>query len=598
MDLPIMWTQRLFPFYTVLLLLFCIATANATPLPARWNTATFKYTADHKDLKDVLRDFASGQGVITWISPEVVGSVSGNFSTTPKSFLNTLSASFGFVWYYDGTILWIWGANEIKTATINLSYADVSSIKAALSTMKVLDKRFPIRYDQAARTLIVSGPPGYVERVSAIAHSIDRVQSKQERTVIRVFPLRYARAADRSTDMDGNRVVTPGIATLLRSIFMLPNNNPTSVQASYGEPQRLTGLQGETNTSENQPSTTTLGLPNSWFSGRNTNPAQARPPLPSAGINDTGLGGGNVATADATPLPANGSLGLGAASQSTAQNNAIGIVADPRTNSVIVRDNEDRMDDYASLIHQLDSRPALLEIDATIIEVQEGAMRDLGVDWRAHTHRLDVQLGQGTTEPLNYPDDRSQLGATNATLGPAGAAITAVLGDSGRYLMSRVTALEQENKAKIVSNPKVTTLNNVEALMDQRQRFYVRVAGNQSADLFSVSAGISLRVLPTVIPDQNDDQIRMEVTIEDGNLTTQTVDQIPVVDTSQITTQALIREGQSLLIAGYENTEDSNTKTGVPGLSKIPVLGRLFQRRNKNHSRVQRLFLLTPHLVN
>jgi type III secretion protein C len=163
--------------------------------------------------------------------------------------------------------------------------------------------------------------------------------------------------------------------------------------------------------------------------------------------------------------------------------------------------------------------------------------------------------------------------------------------------MTRVSALEQSNRAKIVSTPKVATLDNVEAIMDQRQRFFVRVAGYQSADLYGLSAGVSLRVLPTVVPDSDARQIRLDVHIEDGQLTSQMVDQIPVISSSQINTEAFVNDGESLLIAGYESNDDENNVSGVPGLSKVPVLGRLFQHRSKQRSSVQRLFLLTPHVV-
>jgi type III secretion protein C len=276
------------------------------------------------------------------------------------------------------------------------------------------------------------------------------------------------------------------------------------------------------------------------------------------------------------------------------------IQADPRINAVVIRDRPERMGDYAALIQQLDSRPQLLQIDATIIEVQDGALRDLGVDWRLHNRHLDLQNGDGKgAAALGYraPGANPGLGDSADGLTPGGGMLTAVLGDAGRFLMTRVSALEQSNRAKIVSTPKVATLDNVEAIMDQRQRFFVRVAGYQSADLYGLSAGVSLRVLPTVVPDSDARQIRLDVHIEDGQLTSQMVDQIPVISSSQINTEAFVNDGESLLIAGYESNDDENNVSGVPGLSKVPVLGRLFQHRSKQRSSVQRLFLLTPHVV-
>jgi type III secretion protein C len=123
------------------------------------------------------------------------------------------------------------------------------------------------------------------------------------------------------------------------------------------------------------------------------------------------------------------------------------------------------------------------------------------------------------------------------------------------------------------------------------------VQGYQSGDLYSVSAGVSLRVLPSIVADQATPQIRLDVHIEDGQLTSQVVGQLPVVSNSTIDTQALIEEGQSLLIAGYTVDQDDSSTSGVPGLSKLPLIGKLFQFKHHQGQKFQRLFLLTPRIV-
>ncbi|MDQ9374921.1 hypothetical protein RF103_11140, partial [Escherichia coli] len=84
-------------------------------------------------------------------------------------------------------------------------------------------------------------------------------------------------------------------------------------------------------------------------------------------------------------------------------------------------------------------------IDATIIEIRDGALQDLGVDWRFHSRRVDVQTGDGRGGQLGYDGSLSGAAAAGAAA-PLGGTLTAVLGDAGRYLMTRVSALEQTNK--------------------------------------------------------------------------------------------------------------------------------------------------------
>jgi type III secretion protein C len=141
------------------------------------------------------------------------------------------------------------------------------------------------------------------------------------------------------------------------------------------------------------------------------------------------------------------------------------------------------------------------------------------------------------------------------------------------------------------------TLNNIEAVMDNKTQFFVPVSGYTAGDLYSVSTGISLRVLPMVVDEGGQTHIKLDVAIQDGELTSQTVGNLPVIQRSNISTQAFIDEGQALLIAGYRADSDSNGVTGVPGLSKIPVIGALFRTDSHSKSHMERLFLLSPRVI-
>jgi type III secretion protein C len=281
------------------------------------------------------------------------------------------------------------------------------------------------------------------------------------------------------------------------------------------------------------------------------------------------------------------------------------IEADARTNSVLIRDVPARLSQYQELIDRLDVRPKLVEIEAHIIEIDDNALTQLGVDWRAHNSHIDLQTGNGTTQQNGYngnidPTFGTQTlgdGSTVINTTPLGGSLTAVLGNAGRYLLARINALQQSNLAKIDASPKVATLDNVEAVMDQKTQFFVRVAGYTSADLYSVSTGVSLRVLPLVVDEDGQTQIKLNIHIEDGSVTSQQVDNIPVITRSTINTESFVKEGESLLIAGYRNDTSTNVETGVPGLSKIPLIGALFRYRDDERSHMERLFLLSPRII-
>jgi type III secretion protein C len=575
--------HKCFPSGAALLALWlaCAHPASAAPAAAHtipWRTGTIKYVADHKDVKEILRELAASQNVMASISPQVEGNVTGSFAEAPQRFLDHLAASFGFVWYYDGTVLYVAGANEVKSASIGLSHAHPADLRAAVARLRIADPRFAIVYDDPTDTVLVSGPPRYVELVTELAHKID-VDHQQRRTLeVRVFPLRYAWAADHPLRIGGQQVTLPGVAGILRSMYQKNAAAPPLAPVATSLVARVASA---------VPKTGQPAAPGGFWSAAlpglgGADSAPRKPPLPAG-----------TATEPAAPA------GQGTAA---AEDDMPTIQPDPRTNAVLVRDLPEKMADYERLIATLDARPQVLEISASIIDVTENALAQLGVDWRLHGSHLDLETGAGNLAQASFPGSLNPSGfgtpGTDNTpaMTPTGGTLTAVLGGAGRYLLARVSALEQTSEARITASPKVATLDHVEAVMDNKTTFYVPVAGYQSADLYSVSAGTSLRVLPMVVP-QADGGIRLTVHIEDGQLTGQLVGQLPVVSNSEIDTEALIRDGESLLIGGYSVEQSTTGNTDVPFLSKLPVVGALFKNKQDQKQKFRRLFLLTPRIV-
>ena len=163
--------------------------------------------------------------------------------------------------------------------------------------------------------------------------------------------------------------------------------------------------------------------------------------------------------------------------------------------------------------------------------------------------------------------------------------------------LSCLTALATNGNANFVARPKVMTLDNTEAVLENLSEFYVRVDGFQDAGLFSITAGTAVRVTPLVIDEKASRGVMMSIDIVDGDLSPQSVDKIPIVRRRTVNTQALVDEGASLLIAGYSSEEKSNAVTGVPLLKDIPGVGGLFRYTDKKQNNMERFYLLTPRLV-
>ncbi|MDB5786998.1 type III secretion system outer membrane ring subunit SctC [Caballeronia mineralivorans] len=576
--------------------------AFAAQVPFR--TSTVHIAVEGKDLKDVLRDFSASQGIAASVASDVQGAVSGHFDMSPQRFLDTLASTFGFVWFYDGSVLAISSANDVTRQVIQLDFAGTRELKATLSQMGLENKRFPVVYDPSMGAALVTGPSQYVALVANLASRLDQNANRRVGTEVRVFPLKHGWADDHNVVIDGKSVTVPGVARVMAGMYH-PGKDDSGDNTDGGGANMAPGMERQT------PMTDAGGGTGGGSPFASGDSGGVNPPLPAffgrggapqfAGRQPgyaQGRGGGFANGNDIAYGGGTGAVPAGAGSLPV-------IKADPRTNSVLIRDLPQRIGQYQTLINQLDVRRRLVEIEAHIIEIDDTALQQIGVDWRAHNSHIDIQTGNGTTGANSYANGQlnptftstDSSGNTVINTTPGGLSLTAVLGDAGRYLLARVNALEDNNLARIDASPKVATLDNVEAVMDNKKKFYVRVQGYTSGDLYAISTGTSLRVLPMVVDESGRTQIKLQVHVEDGQTTAQQVDNIPVITTSTINTEAVVSQGESLLIAGYRVDNTSNGESGIPVLSKIPLLGGLFRYRENSHSHMERLVLLSPRVI-
>ncbi|AJK48327.1 type III secretion system outer membrane ring subunit SctC [Burkholderia plantarii] len=588
-------------------ILACLPGA-ADAAPVRWRSATVHVQLDGKDLKDVLRDFAASQGIAASIAQNVQGTVTGRFDLSPQRFLDTLASTFGFIWFYDGNVLSISSSNDVTRQVLQLDHSEIGALRSTLKQIGLDDPRFPLSYDSTSGTVLVSGPAQYVQMIADVAARLDATTGHRSGSVIRIYKLKNAWATDHSVQVDGSSVSVPGVATILANMYSVKSGSGGGQPSSAPNMQRVQSMNDVSGSS-----TGSIG-----GGGNGSQP----PPLPPSMMGSQSVGSAGQAFGGAYDNSGGGGYtrrrrGGGGGGFGDLNSNDVAVTdgsdglpviqPDPITNSVLIRDTPDRVGQYEDLIRQLDVRPQIVEIQAHIIEMDDTTLQQIGVDWHAHSSHLDFQTGNGQTAQNSFSTGQlnptfgsaQQAGPGNTIVSatPTGAAISAVVGGAGRYLLASVNALQSNSKAKIDATPLVATLDNVEATMDNTTKFYVRVQGYTSADLYSVSTGVSLRVLPLIVRDKDGTRIKLSVHIENGSLTQQQVDNIPVITTSQINTQAFVGEGDSLLIAGFTTDKTTNGVTGVPFLSKIPLLGALFRDNSNEHDHNETVFLLTPRII-
>ena len=142
----------------------------------------------------------------------------------------------------------------------------------------------------------------------------------------------------------------------------------------------------------------------------------------------------------------------------------------------------------------------------------------------------------------------------------------------------------------------------IEATLEDTTTSYIKVEGYQDSDLFQIVSGTVLRVTPHIIDDGNGDKfIQMVISIQtnqdtDGNLRV-TEGNVPTVKQTRINTQAIVKQGQSLLLGGYYVENKSNVNTGIPGLKNAPLVGALFGSDTDTSYRRERLLMITPRIL-
>lgn len=545
----------------------------------QWRGRPYEIVANDRALPDFLRELAAAQGTTAIVDPKVTGSISGRFAGTPEQTLNSVCTTYGLTWYYDGSFLYIERASDTQTQVMRIPPGSASRLLQLLKSMQVPDSRYALNISDRDNTVYVSGPPRYVELVREAADSVTNGGGSAEGAVIRVFPLRYNWAADVTINRSGKDVVIPGVATILRQLFGIQPQtpNPLANAMRLGGPTREVKLSsGDT---INVPR---IEIPLSGDVGTSSSISG----LP--GVTGYANGGGSV---PGLGMNANSAFGPDNGRQLPQ------IVPDPSINAVLVRDLPENMSRYGPLIQQLDARPRLVEINLTIMDINLNSLEQLGVDWRLHTPHGDFQFGNGANPPLTFSVGTTESGQTGSTT-PNGIALTASIGGSMRdYLLARITALAQTGDAKLYSKPKVLTMDNSEAVLENLTEFYVQVSGFQDASLYGITTGQSVRVTPMIVDDDNAQRVMMSLDIQDGEVTSQTVSNVPVIQQRNIVTKTMIDEGRSLLIAGFNDDELNISKTGIPYLSAIPIIGNLFKYHSNTGTHMERFYLITPRVV-
>jgi type IV pilus assembly protein PilQ len=301
------------------------------------------------------------------------------------------------------------------------------------------------------------------------------------------------------------------------------------------------------------------------------------------------------------------------------------VVVDERTNTLLLQDTSDRLNDIRRLVATLDIPVRQVLIESRIVIVNDDFERDLGArvgltTVNANGNGVITTSGSaaatdlitstaasnaattGNPFPVSYPTGtvgaptRYNVNLPVAT--PAGSFALGILGSN--YLVDlELSAAQAETRAAVISSPRVITANQKEATIEQGIEIpYQQSASSGATTIQFKKAVLSLKVTPQITPDN---RIILDLDVKDDSLGKTVVASggvnVPAINTQEIATQVLVNDGQTVVLGGILTTKSADNSTKVPWLGDVPVLGNLFKTTAKIDNKDELLIFVTPKIV-
>jgi type II secretory pathway component GspD/PulD (secretin) len=562
---------------------FLLGSANAQPRDIPWDrSVVISRTSAGEDIKAVLRSLAQAGGLAVSFAPNVDRTVSFRMDKVPAhEAFEELIEDNGLSYTYNASTRTIHvaalagsgGVAALRPSAFvpldNVTFAEVSQ---AMANFGIPPQG--IRYDATSRTVGIAGDAERVQQVKDLIASLEAARQKQRdrageererelkfreaeltqkiyedlsRFQVKVVPLRFTDVGPTTKTFQGRTVTIPGIEDTLKSILGLDG----AAQAAQAPAQ---GTEAPSNLLRAQQ----LGFPR--------------------------------------------------------------ISIDQRTNSVVIHGTPEAILAIEKIINELDRPLQMVEIEVVIATAEKGVARELGISWRASQFEPDgtprssaVDTGTSGNVIGNTPGgtnfNTTGLDALNL-LPPASAAggtvASFVVRGAQAALQAQLQALASDDKARVLSAPRLVTLDNITARITRSQNIYVQVdtrsaegGGLGGVGLEEIQTGLTLEITPSVVPPTTaveDGLVRLNLRAENSAPGTGSFGQIDV-RSQEVQTNVLVPDGATFVIGGLFDDTQISTETGVPGLKDIPLLGALFRNTNATKTLGETIFFITPRII-
>jgi len=296
------------------------------------------------------------------------------------------------------------------------------------------------------------------------------------------------------------------------------------------------------------------------------------------------------------------------------------ISIDQRTNAVVVQGTPQDVAQVEAMVRELDRPLQMVEIEVVIATADVGVAKQIGLNWRASQlnvggspNSLAIDTGVGGTRIANGTgaDAFSTNGFDALSLLPSRISPDAILGSfvvrgAEAALQTQLQLLESQDRARILSAPRLVTLDNITARITRSQNIYVQVdtrgdtgSSQGGVGLEQIQTGLTLEITPSIVPadtDRGETLVRLNLRAENSQPGSGVFGQIDV-KSQEVQTNVLVPDGATFVIGGLFDDAQITGESGVPGLKEIPVLGSLFKNKSHSKSLGETIFFITPRVV-
>lgn len=278
------------------------------------------------------------------------------------------------------------------------------------------------------------------------------------------------------------------------------------------------------------------------------------------------------------------------------------VSVDARTNSLWLKDSKSQIKTVLHLIRKLDIPVKQVEIEARIVNMSKEGMLDLGIRFgvtkESHLSgslRGANQMQLGKT-PGQIPfTERLNLDLPAFVANPASVGVALAKLGKGVLLDGELSALESERKAQVVANPKLITTNQQPARIESGEEIpYQESTSSGATAVVFKKAVLRLKVTPQITPDN---RLLLDLKINQDMPSGRMVNGVPAIVTKAIQTQALVNNGQTIVLGGIYKQDKDNTIRRIPFLGKLPIFGMLFSNLEQKVRNEELLIFITPRII-